>query len=243
MTTIRTMIVDDEEPARVRLRSLLKPFVDVEVVGEAENGEQALENIALLKPDLVFLDIQMPGCTGIEVAASLPAGSPRIIFCTAFDEYAIDAFEVRAVDYLLKPVARARLAKALERVRQGADQSEAVDGVVQDSTPARFLGKRGSRFKVVPVSEVLCFLSEGGLTQLWTADQYYWMEPTLLDLERRLGGSGFFRISRQALVNLDRVDEVVPLVGGHGQVKLSGGRVLDVSRRRMKDLMEELEGK
>jgi len=239
---IRTLIVDDEEPARDRLRSLLKPFVDIEVVGEAENGEQALERISSLKPDLVFLDIQMPGCTGIEVAASLPGGSPCIIFCTAFDEYAIDAFEVRAVDYLLKPVARARLAKALERVREGTDQSEALDGVVHDSAPARFLAKRGSRFKVVPAVDVHCFLSEGGLTQLWTAERYYWMEPSLVDLERRLQGTGFFRISRQALVNLDRVEEVVPLVGGHGQVKLAGGRVLDVSRRRMKVLMEELEG-
>ncbi len=243
MNSIRTLIVDDEEPARERLRNLLRPFADAEVVGEAENGEQALEQIALLKPDLVFLDIQMPGCSGIEVAASLPGGTPRIIFCTAYDEYAIDAFEVRAVDYLLKPVARARLAKALERVRESGDQSEAVDGMVHDSAPARFLAKRGSRFKVVPVADVHCFLSEGGLTQLWTADQYYWMEPALVDLDRRLAGTGFFRISRQALVNLDRVEEVVPLIGGHGQVKLAGGRVLDVSRRRMKDLMEELEGK
>ncbi|MEJ2081587.1 MAG: response regulator [Acidobacteriota bacterium] len=115
MKTIRTLIVDDEELARDRLRSLLTPFPDVEVVGEAEDGEEAVEKISTLKPDLVFLDIQMPGCTGIDVAASLPAGKPVVIFCTAYDQYAIDAFEVRAVDYLLKPVARLRLARGDSR--------------------------------------------------------------------------------------------------------------------------------
>ena len=106
---IRALLVDDEEPARERLRRLLTELGGVEIGGEAEDGEQAMEQIAALRPDLVFLDIQMPGCTGMEVAASLAAPRPRIIFCTAFDQYAVDAFELNAVDYLLKPVNRARL--------------------------------------------------------------------------------------------------------------------------------------
>lgn len=242
MKTIRTLVVDDEELARDRLRSLLKPFVDVEVVGEAANGEEALEKISLLEPDLVFLDIQMPGCTGIDVAASLPSRRPVVIFCTAYDQYAIDAFEVRAVDYLLKPVTRSRLARALERVRQGAPNSD-LEGALKDVSPARFLAKRGHRFKVIPAGEVTCFVSEEGLTQLWAGGEHYWMEPSLSELEERLEGAGFFRISRQALVNLDHIEEVVPLIGGHGQVKLDDRRVLDVSRRRMKDLLERLEGR
>ncbi len=101
---IRVMLVDDEQAARERLRQLLAPIPGLEIVGEAADGEQAIERIVQLRPDLVLLDIQMPGCTGLEVAACLPAPRPRIIFCTAFDQYAVDAFELHAVDYLLKPV-------------------------------------------------------------------------------------------------------------------------------------------
>jgi sigma-B regulation protein RsbU (phosphoserine phosphatase) len=115
---VRTLVVDDEQPARERLRQLLDEFEDVELVGEAEDGDQALERIAELAPDLVLLDIQMPGRNGLDVAALLTPPRPRIVFCTAFDQYAVDAFEQHAVDYLLKPVGRARLAKALDRVRE-----------------------------------------------------------------------------------------------------------------------------
>ncbi len=115
---IRTVIVDDEAPARDRLRQMLGAIGDVHVVGEAQDGEQALKQISGLRPDLVFLDIQMPGRSGLEVAATLPAPRPRIIFCTAFDQYAVHAFELHALDYLLKPVNRARLAAAVERVRR-----------------------------------------------------------------------------------------------------------------------------
>ena len=111
------MLVDDEQPARDRLRQLLAGEADVEIVGEAEDGVQAIERVAELTPDLLLLDIQMPGCSGLEVAASLARPRPAIIFCTAYDQYAVDAFELHAVDYLLKPVNRARLQAAIERVR------------------------------------------------------------------------------------------------------------------------------
>src|SRR3954454_19807948 len=121
---MRALLVDDEAPARERLRRLLGEVPDVEIAGEAEDGERAMAEIARLAPDVVFLDIQMPGCTGMEVAASLPSPRPHIVFCTAFDEYAVDAFELSAVDYLLKPVNRARLARALDRVRGGQRPDE-----------------------------------------------------------------------------------------------------------------------
>ena len=114
---IRILLVDDEQPARDRLRQLLAGIDGIDIVGEAEDGVQAIERISELTPDVVLLDIQMPGCTGLEVAASLPRPRPSVIFCTAFDQYAVDAFELQAMDYLLKPVNRARLQAALARVR------------------------------------------------------------------------------------------------------------------------------
>ena len=113
---IRTLIADDEAPARVRLRQLLAAHPDIEIAGEAATGIQTMELSKQLGPDLLLLDVQMPGCTGIDVAACLAAPRPHIVFCTAFEEHAVDAFELAAVDYLLKPVSRARLAQALERV-------------------------------------------------------------------------------------------------------------------------------
>src|SRR5215831_13505549 len=131
---MRVLIVDDEAPARARLRQLLAAYPDVEVAGEAETGVEAMEQASRAPLDLLLLDIQMPGCSGIDVAACLPDPRPHIVFCTAFDQHAVDAFELHAVDYLLKPISRARLAQALDRVRQppAAGQTTAI-------APARFV--------------------------------------------------------------------------------------------------------
>jgi sigma-B regulation protein RsbU (phosphoserine phosphatase) len=130
---IRALLVDDEQPARDRLRGLLEDFDDVEVVGEARDGEQAIQRTGEVHPDLIFLDIQMPGLTGLDVAASLPPPRPRIVFCTAFDQYAIDAFEHHATDYLLKPVSRRRLSRAVQRVR-AAVQEQLLQREVAEAT-------------------------------------------------------------------------------------------------------------
>jgi two-component system, LytTR family, response regulator len=243
---IRVLLVDDEELARERLCQLLRPYADVEIVGVAADAEEAMERIQDLGPDLIVLDIQMPGCSGLELAASLPAPRPQIVFCTAFDQYAVDAFELHAVDYLLKPVSRVRLAKCLERVRgQGAYVSDAFLQQAGQSgvpVPVRFLAKRGSRFRVVPQNEVLFFSFEDGQTKLHSTGHDYWMQPSLSELEKRLEPRVFFRVSRAAIVNLDAVQEVLPLIGGYGQVVLKGGARLEVSRRRLKDLITRLEG-
>jgi DNA-binding LytR/AlgR family response regulator len=243
MDNIKTVLVDDEGLARDRLKSLLRDYSYIKIVGEAEDGEQAIEVISDTKPDLVFLDIQMPGCSGIEVAASLSQGKPKVIFCTAYDQYAIDAFELHATDYLLKPVSRARLRKAIDKIKVKTGDEAAVEQTLSHVVPTRFLGKRANRFHVIPIDSVLYFWSEGGLTQMWTKEQFYWMEPALNELEKRLEMGGFYRLSRQALVNLDKVLEVIPLIGGHGQVKLTNKKELSVSRRRMKNLIERLEGR
>jgi two-component system LytT family response regulator len=238
-------MADDEAPARARLRQLLAPHGDVEIVGEAETGVQTMELAAQLKPDLILLDIQMPGCTGLDIAASLAEPRPFIVFCTAYDEHAVDAFELAAVDYLLKPISRARLAQALDRVRAAApdDAEMPLDRAIQrqPGSAARFLVRNGSSYLVVHESRVLFFLSEGGLTRLVTDAASYCMDPTLNDLERRLSPSRFFRVSRAALISLNSVVEVRPLPGGSGEVVLKSGQKLEVTRRRFRDLLESLE--
>jgi two-component system, LytTR family, response regulator len=250
---MRVLIVDDEQPARDRMRQLLAGHGDVEIVGEAEDGTQAIERILELGPDVVFLDIQMPGCSGLDVAASLPEPAPAVIFCTAYDQHAVDAFELRAVDYLLKPVNRTRLEAALSRVRgpsppaggRGAASREPVARPGQPAAPAqypsRFLAKRGTRFHVVPRAEVLYFSTEDGLTRLQAKGQHYWMQPSLTELEARLDPAGFFRVSRAAIVCLDAIVEVIPAEGGQGHARLADGTMLPVSRRRLTALLEHLD--
>ncbi len=238
--------MDDEEPARERLRKLLGPHPDVDIVGEAEDGEQAIRQISDLKPVLVFLDIQMPRPTGLEVAASLGKPAPHVIFfCTAYDEYAVRAFDLHATDYLLKPVKRPRLARALDRVReQIEDGSESATPIPRlgSGTNRRLLARSGEKYVVVQQTRVECFLSEEGETKLCSDRGDYSMDPTLADLDSRLDPDRFYRISRSAIVNLDHIHEVAPLVGGYGEMVLRSGRRCDVSRRRMKELLERFGG-
>jgi DNA-binding LytR/AlgR family response regulator len=244
---IRVLIVDDEAPTRVRLRQLLAANLDIEVCGEAESGIEAMQMTAEIRPDAILLDIQMPGCSGIDVAACLPEPRPKIIFCTAHDEYAVEAFELHAVDYLLKPIGRSRLAQALERLRSlasAADREASLDRVIrhQSFSQARFLVRNGSRYLVIHESRVLYFGTEGSLTRLVADKSEYWMDLTLNDLERRLHPTRFFRVSRAAIINLNAVAEVIPLTGGSGEVLLKNGQKLEIARRRFRDLLQSLAG-
>jgi len=204
-----------------------------------------MELAARFKPDVVLLDIQMPGCSGIDVAACLAEPRPRVIFCTAYDQHAVDAFELNAVDYLLKPISRARLAQALDRVRAMASggRDEALDRTARTQrTAARFLVRNAAHYTVVGESRVLYFVSEGGLTRMVGDGVQYWMDPTLNELEQRLDPARFFRISRAALISLNAVAEVFPFPGGSGEVLLKNGQRLEVSRRRFRELLEALGG-
>lgn len=250
---LRVLLVDDEAPARMRLRQLLGERGGVEIVGEAEDGIAALERIQELAPDVVFLDVQMPGCTGLEVAASLGRPRPAIVFCTAFDQHAVDAFELQAVDYLLKPVTRARLDAALTRVARptspstapAATDSAATDGsadpVPPGGPPVRFLARRGARYLVVPVGDVVAFSFDDGQTRLHTATEQLLMQPTLAQLLRRLDPAHFFQISRTVVVHLDAVREAKPHTDGTGVLVLSNGTTVDVSRRRWRPLLDQLD--
>jgi len=244
---IRTLVIDDEQPARERLKQLLSAHPDVEIVGEADDGVQAAEKIAELSPDLVLLDIQMPGASGLDVAASLGKPRPAVIFCTAYDQYAVDAFELSALDYLLKPVNRARLAAALDRVRSSATVTTGRDRELEQLTqatgmaPTRFLAKRGNRFRVVPANEVVAFTFVEGVTHLLTATEQLSMQPTLASLARRLDAANFFQVSRNAIIRLDAVKEAKPFSDGTGEILLANGHTMIVARRRWRALLDKLE--
>jgi len=243
---IRVLIVDDEAPARTRLRQMLAAHTDIEVAGEAETGVQAMELTKQLAPDLLLLDIRLPGCSGIDVAACLPQPRPAVVFCTAFEEHAVDAFELHAVDYLLKPITRARLAEALDRVRSlpASDRELVIDRAVQSQRkgPARFLVKSGAHYLVVSETKVLFFSSESGFTQMVADGGQYWMDPSLNELEARLDPARFLRVSRSTIIALNAVAEVHPMPGGSGEAVLKTGQRIEVSRRRFRDLLHTLDG-
>lgn len=246
---IRTLLVDDEQPARERLKQLLTAHPDVSVVGEAGDGVEAAERIGELAPDLIFLDIQMPGASGLDVAASLGHPRPAVIFCTAFDQYAVDAFELSALDYLLKPVNRARLAAALDRVRGAAAPKDTPrDRAIEQLTsaagmaPTRFLARRGARFRVVRAADVIAFTFADGVTHLITATERLTMQPTLAALARRLDARRFFQVSRSAIVRLDAITEARPFSDGTGEIALANGQTMVVARRRWRQLLDRLEG-
>jgi len=238
---MRVLLVDDEELARDRLRRLLAVFSHLTIVGEARDGEEAIEKVVELRPHVVFLDVEMPGCGGLEVVRSLGLPRPKIVFCTGYDQYAVDAFELHAADYLLKPVTRARLAQSIEHLRRtsAADWDVAVQGVAEarGRAASRFLVRSGSKYRVVAEGDVEYFASEQGLTALHSASGRFWMDPTLNALERQLDERQFFRISRAAIIRLDAVHEIGTLVGGYGEVQLRGGARLRVSRRRFQELL------
>ena len=243
---IRTILIDDEQPARERLKQLLAAHPDIEVVGDAGDGVEAAEKIAELTPDLILLDIQMPGASGLDVAASLGQPRPAVIFCTAFDQYAVDAFELSALDYLLKPVNRARLAAALDKVRASGvphGRDRALEKLTQSEglAPTRFLARRGARFRVVPAHDVVAFTFVDGVTHLLTATEQLSMAPTLASLARRLDARQFFQVSRGAIVRLDAVKEAKPFSDGTGEITLANGQTMIVARRRWRELIDRLE--
>lgn len=243
---MNVLLVDDEDLALDRLRKLLAPFPDVTVVGEARDGEEAIQKVLDLRPDVVFLDIQMPKAGGLEVVRSMGSPRPKVVFCTGYDQYAVEAFELHALDYLLKPVTRPRLAQTLERLRATSAQEwdVGVEGVARAAPMGddRFLVRAGNRFRVIARAEVEYFSSEDGSSSLHAATEQFAMAPTLNVLEARLNPHQFFRISRAAIVNLECVLEVC-LVLGDGEVRMKSGTRLPVSRRRLQALLAHLGGR
>jgi len=224
---MRAVIIDDERLARVELRRLLTAHAEVEVVGEAQSAEQAMETISNLSPDLIFLDIQMPGVTGFELLERLD-DVPQVIFTTAYDQYAVRAFEANALDYLMKPIAPARLATALARVRPRRPKSRLEQVFVRD----------GERCWIVRLADVFLMESEGNYTRLCFASERPLIRRSLSALEEQLDPAMFFRANRKQIVNLKWVEQTAIGPGGALWVTLRGGRELEISRRAATRLRE-----
>lgn len=233
---MKALIVDDERLARNELTRLLEKFPEIEIIGEASNGEEAIEKIETLAPDLVFLDIQMPGMTGFEVLEHLHV-VPNVIFVTAYDEYALKAFEVNALDYVLKPVELTRLEKAIEKVLVEANENKNEDKLTRDS---QIFIKDGEKCWFVKLEDVRMFESEGNYVRLYFDNSRPMILKSLNNLEKRLSEKEFFRISRKYIINLNWIDKVEAWFNGGLRVNLKSGEQLEISRRqtsRFKELM------
>jgi two-component system LytT family response regulator len=237
--TLRTLIIDDEPLARRRLRQLLQDEPRVDIVGECEDGPSAVAAVRRLEPDLLFLDVQMPGMDGFDVIAELGASAcPALIFVTAFDRYAVKAFDVHAVDYLLKPFSRARLSLALDRVggRTGADlglarKLTALMADLQASRPlTRFVVKDGERVYFVRVDDVDWLEAAGHYVCLHADGATHVIRDTLSRLESRLDANRFVRVHRSAIVNLDHIKELRAAFHGEYEIVLHTGERLASSR-------------
>lgn len=257
---IRVLIVDDEPLARRRLSDLLERHEGVDVVGEATNGAGAVEEIRELDPDLVFLDVQMPGMTGFDVVREItPERMPLTVFVTAYDEYALEAFDVAAVDYLVKPFDDERFAEALGRARRLLELQEVGDlarrlrnvlGANASAGPIRVAGgsawlqriaveSRG-RVTVVPVDSIDYVAADGAYVRVHTGDVEHLLRERMQTLEDRLDPDAFFRIHRSTIVRLDRIDTLLKAGGGDYTVRLHDGTELSVSRGRVEDLEERI---
>jgi two-component system LytT family response regulator len=236
---MKAILIDDERLARNELRRLLAESPEIEIAGEAANADQARELLAKVKPDLLFLDVQMPGETGMQLLESLEPPAPLVIFTTAFDEFAVRAFELNALDYLLKPVDPARLAAALDRLR-----SRKVSGGTE-SPDERLAGedkvflREGERCWFVEVKQIRLLESEGNYTRVHFADASPQLFRSLNAMESRLDPKFFFRANRRQIINLEWIDRIDPWFSGGLLVVLKGGAKIELSRRQAQEFREK----
>jgi two-component system, LytTR family, response regulator len=224
---MKAMIIDDEPPARRELRRLLTGFPWVEIVGEAGNVDQAAGMVESLSPELLFLDIQMPGGSGFDLLARLE-DVPQVIFTTAYDEHAVRAFKVDALDYLLKPIEPARLAEALGRVKS----AEAARTPKPHAVLEQIFVRDGSRCWFVPLREVRLLTSEGNYIRLSWGKSQPLLGRALAALEQRLDPTRFFRANRRQIINLDFIETVELGVNGRLHAQLRDGPEVEISRRQ-----------
>ena len=252
MNPIRTLIADDQPMARQRLTSLLSEEPDVELVAACASGSEAVSAIERHRPDLVFLDMQMPELDGFGVIAAVgPERMPSVVFVTAYDEFAVRAFDVHALDYLLKPFGRLRFQKALERAREHLTRERAGElakrlvALVDEVRPAhpradRIMVRSGARVVFVDVRSVDWVQAEGNYVRLHAGDESHLIRETMRGIEGRLGDAAFARIHRSRIVNVNRVRELRLAQTGEYEVMLRNGRALRVSRLYRDKLQERL---
>lgn len=230
----RAIIIDDERLARNELKKLLLEFPYVEVIDEAANAAEGIEKIDALSPDLIFLDIQMPGKTGFEMLTELDK-APHVIFTTAYDEYALKAFEVNALDYLMKPIEPKRLADALQKLQQAEEKELAANqafnrGMLTEND--QVFVKDGERCWFVKLSEVRLFESVGNYAKVFFAGNKPLILKSLNALEERLDEKIFFRANRKHIVNMRMIEKIEPYFNGGLLLELKGGEKVEVSRRQ-----------
>ena len=229
MKIIKVLIIDDERFAREELKRALSSYPSFEIVGEAQNADEARTEIQGKKPDLIFLDIQMPGESGFELLASLDE-VPEVIFTTAFDQYAVKAFEINALDYLMKPIRDERFAMAIARVTEKGKKQEAEKGTL--TADRTIFIKDGERCHFVKLSEVYLIESMDNYARLYFGDQKAFLKTSLNQLTEKLDEALFFRISRTHIVNLNYIKEIFPMPKGKLRIGLKTGELLDVSDRQ-----------
>ena len=235
---MKAIIVDDERLARQELKTMLAEHKDIEVIAECANANEAKEKINQLKPDVVFLDIQMPGKNGLELAQELHP-LPELIFITAHDEYALRAFEVNALDYLLKPFQPQRLAETLKKLYLKEEEAPQDFRTILTDDDQVFL-KDGERCWFVKLANVRLFESEGNYVRVIFENNRPLILRSLNNLEQRLSPASFFRASRKHIINLKWVENIEPWFNGGLMVKLRGGEQIEISRRqsvKLKDMM------
>ena len=234
---MRAIIIDDERLARTELKKLLQDFPEVEVIDEAANAQEGIQTIETLRPDLIFLDIQMPGKTGFDMLSELEK-SPQVIFTTAYDEYALKAFEVNALDYLLKPVEPKRLADAIQKLHQHPVQpreqniaSENFNQSLLNEHDQVFV-KDGERCWFVKLTDIRLFESVGNYAKVFFGTNKPLILKSLNALEERLDEKMFFRANRKHIVNLRMIEKIEPYFNGGLLLELKGGEKIEVSRRQ-----------
>jgi two-component system LytT family response regulator len=238
---MKALLVDDERLARNELRRLLAAFPEIEIAGEAAQTKQAREQMAALKPDLLFLDVQMPGETGIDFLVSLEPPVPNVIFTTAYDEFAVKAFELNALDYLLKPVDPARLAAAIDRIpglRQPAAAKRAPAGALA-ATDKVFV-REGEKCWFVEVGQIRLLESEGNYTRVHFGDAQPQLFRSLNAMEERLDPKYFFRANRRQIINIAWIAGIEPWFSSGLLVHLKGGAKIELSRRQAQDFRERM---
>jgi DNA-binding LytR/AlgR family response regulator len=249
---LRTLIVDDEPIARQILREELEQFDEVEIAGEADDGASALAAVRELSPDLILLDLQMPGLGGFDVIRKLPTSGhiPMVVIVTAFDQYAIQAFQAGAIDYLLKPIGQERLAQAIERVMRlrsrpaaVAEQLANIQEIAETSpvkTVRRIVARSGEEYLLLNAEEVLAFQAEGDLVWIITAKKRFLATQSLKVIQDKLRNTSFRRIHRKALVNIDHVRKMSTLSSQRWLVTLSNSQEFIVSKRQARNVRELL---
>ncbi len=238
---MKVLLIDDERLARNELRRLLAAHADIEIVGEAVDVEDALAKAAALKPELIFLDVQMPGADGFSLLERLEPPLPAVIFTTAYDEFAVKAFEFNALDYLLKPVDPNRLVAALEKLRTREVASPAEGGPAPRlALEDKVFVREGDRCWFVPVKNIRLLESEGNYTRLHFDDQKPQLFRSLTAMEERLDPRNFFRANRKQVINLTWVEGIEPWFSGGLLVKLKGGPKVELSRRQAQDFRERM---